>query len=201
MRRDKVLVGPEVVARLVPQQRPLSLVDCIVAWEDTPRPTILAARHISSNEEVFAGHFQELPLWPGCFTIEGLAQSCRALSTLERMASAADRDTVASSLHNLERWLRREPGHDEERARRTAEELGKWHGPGLLVGVEIRLTHPVRPGCRLDYRATLGRQIENLVRFEVEASVGDDLVARGTLTTARGPVSPPEGRRPQTRPG
>jgi 3-hydroxymyristoyl/3-hydroxydecanoyl-(acyl carrier protein) dehydratase len=187
MKRETILAGPGVADLLVPQRRPLSLLDCVVAWDEKPRPTIRAARHISSNEQVLAGHFPELAVWPGCFTIEGLAQSCRALSTLERLAEARERSAVVTALRNLERWLRREPGYDAEAARQTSADLRELQGPGLLVAVEIRLTRPVWPGCRLDYRVALERRMEDLVRFEVEASVSSEIVAHGTLTTARGP--------------
>src|SRR6185436_10703950 len=47
------------------------------------RPPFLTASHsISANEPVFAGHFTDLYLWPGVYTIEGLAQCCLLLRML-----------------------------------------------------------------------------------------------------------------------
>ncbi len=185
--RVKDLAGPEVLELLMPQRRPLWMVDVLVAWDDQGGPTLRAARHISANEEVFGGHFPELAMWPGTFTIEGLAQTCRALATLERLARACDRATVVASLANLGRSLRREPGFDPDAARRTASDIAALQGPGLLAAIDVRLTRPVRPGCRLDYRCVLGRELGDLVRFDVEASVAGEPVAHGSLTTARGP--------------
>jgi 3-hydroxyacyl-[acyl-carrier-protein] dehydratase len=179
------LWGMELVQELVPQRAPLLMVDSILRWDGEGSPIVHAARHIDLEEPVFAGHFPGQPVWPGVFTIEGLAQTCRILGTLERLAAECGRDEAKVSIHNLHRWLRGEQGSDSEAALLTKQQLSQMAGPGLLVAVELRLTRPVLPGSRLEYKATLQRTLDALVRFEVEASVRGETVARGALTTAR----------------
>jgi 3-hydroxyacyl-[acyl-carrier-protein] dehydratase len=179
------LFGREVIELLVPQREPLWMVDWVTAWEAAPRPTVQAARYISPAEPVLAGHFPGMPVWPGIYTVEGLAQSCRILGTLERLNAEADRADTLAALRNLQRWLSREPSADEETALRARDALLGLGGTGLLVATDMRFTRPVFPDCRITYRATLTRSFENLVRFDVEASVSGELVSRGTLTTAR----------------
>jgi 3-hydroxyacyl-[acyl-carrier-protein] dehydratase len=184
-RAGATLWGPEVIEHLVPHRRPLWLVDCVLAWDGAPRPTVSAARYISHAEPVFAGHFPERPVWPGAYTIEGLAQTCRILATLERLAAGGDRATFTADLRNLQRALRGESGADPAAARTTTDALRALGGPGLLASVDVRLTGPIHPGCRLDYRATIERALDDLVRFAVEASVDGEPVAHGTLTSSR----------------
>lgn len=184
-RNETPLWGLEVVQELIPQRAPLLMVDSVLRWDREASPVVHAARHIDLEEPVFAGHFPGQPVWPGVFTLEGLAQTCRILGTLERLAEGRDRSAARADVHNLQRWLRAEHGCDCEAAQLTKQQLASMAGPGLLVAVELRLTRPVLPGSRLEYRATLRRALDALVRFEVEASVQGETVARGALTTAR----------------
>jgi 3-hydroxyacyl-[acyl-carrier-protein] dehydratase len=182
---DTPVWGLELVRLLVPQRPPLLMVDCVVRWEGAGSPTLHAARYIDIEEPVFAGHFPGHPVWPGVFTIEGLAQTCRILATLERLAEGRARGEALDDVNNLQRWLRGEQGADADQALGTRDRLASMAGPGLLVAVELRLTRPVLPDSRLDYRATLQRALDAVVRFEVEALVRGETVARGALTTAR----------------
>jgi 3-hydroxyacyl-[acyl-carrier-protein] dehydratase len=66
------------VAALLPQRPPLLLVDRViaVATRERPRPALAAALEITGEETVLAGHFPGRPVWPGSYTLEGLAQTC-----------------------------------------------------------------------------------------------------------------------------
>lgn len=177
--------GRELVELLVPQREPLWMVDQVLGWEHTPQPTLRAARAIRSDEPVFAGHFPDQPVWPGIFTIEGLAQCCRILGTLEQLRAGADHAAVVTELSELGRALRGEPGADERAAEHGRIALRQLGGPGLLAATEMRFVRPVMPGCLLEYGTSIARVFDRLTRFEVEASVEAQLVARGTITTAR----------------
>lgn len=181
---DAPLCGAEVVARLLPQRPPLAMVDVVLEWKRGPKPSLRAARFVSASEPVFAGHFPDRPLWPGVFTIEGLAQSCRVLGTLERLAEARTAERTVEALRALERRLRGER-HDEADARALELELAAMAGPGLLVAVDVRFTSPVFPGSVLEFDVARVRSLDDLVRFEVAAAVAGRTVAEGTMTTAR----------------
>ena len=179
------LWGRELVLELVPQRPPLLMVDRVLRWNGDGRASLTASKQIDLSEPALAGHFPGQPVWPGVLTVEGLAQTCRMLGTLERLAAERSRAEVMARLDNLERWLRGISGVDEPSARETRSQLSSMNGPGLLVAIDLRWTRPVFPGGRLDYHATLQRRMDSLVRFDVEACVLGETVARGALTTAR----------------
>lgn len=55
----------------------------------------------------------------------------------------------------------------------------------FLATTQLKFTHPAVPGDVLLLRATAERSFAGLFRFNVEAAVGRDLVASGSLTLAR----------------
>jgi 3-hydroxyacyl-[acyl-carrier-protein] dehydratase len=57
----------------------------------------------------------------------------------------------------------------------------------LLAAADVKLTAPVLPGVRLDYLVVWTFSTDTLHRFDVEASVGNTISARGTLTLAQVP--------------
>ena len=188
-------LGPDVVQRLIPHRRPLLMVDRIESYEDGPQPTLHAARFITSNEPVFDGHFPGLHLWPGVYTIEGLLQSSNLLHIFyvaRQLTSAQgqDPDEIFSALKNLELGYRMRPGYQPALTERFATLLGAEPDPvsrgGVAGAIDVKLLAPVFAGQRLDYRVTLTRVLEELQRFEVEASVEGRTVAKGVVTSSRG---------------
>lgn len=199
-------LGPDVVQRLIPHRRPLLMVDRVESYEDGPQPTLRATRFISSNEPVFDGHFPGLHLWPGVYTIEGLLQTSNLLHILYVARQLVkeggeDPDSVFAALVNLERGYRFHPGYQPELTERFTALLGADPDPvsrgGLAGAIDVKLLSPVFAGQRLDYAVTLNRVVEQLQRFEVEASVAGRTVAKGVVTSSRGammrlPTAPKE---------
>jgi 3-hydroxyacyl-[acyl-carrier-protein] dehydratase len=147
-------LGTAEVMSLLPHRPPLLLVDHVQSVAFDP-PALCASKAISPSEPVFAGHFPGRPIWPGVYTIEGLAQSCALLGVL----------TAARS-----------NGEAAPAQRRTTG--------ALLVAVDVKLTRPVFAGQTLHYLVVHTHTIDSLLRFNVEARVSEGVVARGTLTTA-----------------
>jgi 3-hydroxymyristoyl/3-hydroxydecanoyl-(acyl carrier protein) dehydratase len=54
----------------------------------------------------------------------------------------------------------------------------------FLAGNQMKYSHPAVPGDRLELRATAEASFAGLFRFSVEASVGRDVIASGSLTLA-----------------
>jgi 3-hydroxyacyl-[acyl-carrier-protein] dehydratase len=77
-------LGREVIERLIPQRPPILMVDSVDRLEGR---ALAASKLIPVEDPVFASHFPSQPIWPGCFTIEGLAQSCQLLAVLGRLES------------------------------------------------------------------------------------------------------------------
>jgi 3-hydroxyacyl-[acyl-carrier-protein] dehydratase len=184
-------LGSNVIELLLPQRRPMVMVDQITAYSTSPRFTLYASKEISSNEIFFEGHFPGLHLWPGCLTIEGMGQTSALLITLQNICSGFEQhggtaEDAFDALRNLEMGYRMHPGFKADDAERFLAQL-RLAGKIMAVGaaVDVKLLRPVFPGQRLDYRATTAGEFGDMMRFEVEAMVGGDTVARGSMTGAR----------------
>jgi len=65
------------IKELLPHRYPFLLVDRVVEIE--PGERILAYKNITSNEDVFNGHFPNKPIFPGVMIIEAMAQAAGVL--------------------------------------------------------------------------------------------------------------------------
>lgn len=63
--------------------------------------------------------------------------------------------------------------------------LKGYRGPALLAAADVKLTAPVLPGQRLEYLVVWSFSADDVHRFDVEATVGNRVVAKGTLTLAQ----------------
>jgi 3-hydroxyacyl-[acyl-carrier-protein] dehydratase len=184
-------LGSEVIALLLPQRRPMLMVDAVTSFHPGPRPVLMAERHISANEVFFDGHFPGLHIWPGTLTLEGLGQTVAigmALVAMRRVVESegGDPDTVLEALRNLERGYRLHPGFRGEGALALLERMRPLQR-SLSVGAsaEVKFLQPVFAGQRLDYRAELTTELGDKVRAETEASVEGTPVVTAVLVGAR----------------
>jgi 3-hydroxyacyl-[acyl-carrier-protein] dehydratase len=184
-------LGSNVVELLIPQRRPMLMVDGVRVFIPGERPTLHATRHITANEIFFQGHFPHLHLWPGCLTIEGMGQASALLLAVHTIwassGEAGPGNAGLDGLRNLERGFRLHPGYDAAAADHFRAEIAR-HAPGSFsvgASVDVKLLHPVFAGQRLDYQVTLTHDHGSLARFAVEALVGATTVARGVMDGAR----------------
>lgn len=171
-------LGTAAIRRLLPHRPPLLLVDAVSAYAKEACG-LRASRTITSAEPVFAGHFPDLWLWPGVYTIEGLAQSCAlagAIEALERGCAEHGAELAKVALQ-LERW---EPLPPEGQALLS----GPLSRAPMLASVDVKLLRPVFAGQRLEYEVARSHRVDPLHRFDVEGIVDGHLVARGTITVA-----------------
>jgi 3-hydroxyacyl-[acyl-carrier-protein] dehydratase len=187
-------LGPDVIERLIPHRRPFLMVDSVLSYERGPRPTLRAARHISANEPVFAGHFPGLHLWPGVYTIEGMGQSTNLLHVIWSLeqgweGSGQDPADVLAALRNLELGYKLAPGYRAEASARLVAALADPELPsrmGMSAAVDVKLLAPVFAGQRLEFTVAQTHFIEGMLRFEVQAHVDGKQVAKGVMTSTRG---------------
>jgi 3-hydroxymyristoyl/3-hydroxydecanoyl-(acyl carrier protein) dehydratase len=113
---------------------------------------------------LLVAHFPMRPVWPGSYTIEGLAQAC-ALAGALSLTTGRGPEAGGSADPSVE---------------------GRPGPPPLIVlaAIRIKLTGVVTPPARLDYFAEQVGQVGDLLRFAVEAAVGGRPVAAGTLDVA-----------------
>lgn len=189
-------LGADTVAHLIPHRRPFVFLDGIEAYAREPRPTLVGHKHVSVNEPVFDGHFPGLSLWPGVYTVEGMGQAVNALLVLQSIIDEAERrgfdmTQVLDTLRAIDRRMRLGKRAPTEMETELLTHLGEpRHRVGLVGAMDIKLDAPVFAGCELTYHVTRTRMMESTHRFDVNASVGDVRVARGTMTsTVPGSVS------------
>ena len=72
----------EAVRSMLPHRPPLLLVDGVDGISTEP-PALRAHKILTASEPVFAGHFPQRAVWPGVYTVEGLAQTCALLGALQ----------------------------------------------------------------------------------------------------------------------
>ncbi len=187
MRRRSLSWGPELVGRLLPHRRPFAMVDTIDAFAIEPTPTLSARRAISHNEPVFDGHFPELPLWPGVYTIEALAQATNLLLVLVGLAQSHPEGVpgVSDELSRMSRALKLQPvrGGAQDLAE-ALERLKSATRFGVLTHADVKLKHPVFAGDTLGLHVRLLDETQGMLRVAVEATVGPQEVASGRLTVA-----------------
>ena len=177
-------LGPDVIQRLIPHRRPLVMVDRVHAYRHAPAPTLWASRQISSNEEVFSGHFPGFHLWPGVYTIEGLGQATLIGAIIaylvgDRVKGGGQPADIYTALRALERTTAQTFGHTVD-----PPDFGGAKAPraGVAGHVDVKFLAPVFAGCQLDYVVTMTHVVESLARFDVAAEVDGVPVARGTMT-------------------
>ncbi len=189
-------LGPDVVQLLLPHRRPLLMVDAVTGYLRAPRLELTACRHVTANEEVFAGHFPELHLWPGIYTIEGLGQCANVALVIEGLQRGfeergANAEDVVRLLRNEELGARLHPGYRPDLSALLRDALVAVPSRfGLSAAVDLKLLEPVFAGQRIDYRVARTHVVGDVDRFEVSAMVEGTPVAKGFMSSARRTIGP-----------
>ena len=189
-------LGSNVIDLMLPFKRPLALVDGIFSYHAEPQPRIRGCRHISANEPIFEGHFKDLHIWPGIYTQEGLGQTGTMLKVIHGLQNGwreagRDPEGILVALRNLELGYKLHPGFKPEVSAQLLQALPQAQRFVEMTGsVEMKFLRPVFAGQRLDYDVTLVKEFDNMLRFEAEASVGGEPVARGNITASVSKLRP-----------
>jgi 3-hydroxyacyl-[acyl-carrier-protein] dehydratase len=189
---EQLSLGAEVVQRLLPHRRPFLMVDRIESYARAPAPSLRSSRFISANEEIFAGHFPGLPLWPGVYTIEGMGQSCNLLEVVLSLQDALEArgrnaEDALAGLRMLEALTTLRPHPQAEALAQLVEALREpLRRMGMSAAVDVKLLAPVFAGQRLDYHVRRTLVMGDMRRFEVEAEVAGKLVAKGVMDSIIG---------------
>jgi 3-hydroxyacyl-[acyl-carrier-protein] dehydratase len=188
---DPLHLGPDVVQMLIPHRRPLLMVDAVTGYRRAPRLELTAFRLVTANEEVFAGHFPRLHLWPGVYTIEGLGQCVNVVTVVEGLQrgfeeQGARAEDALGLLQNEDLGFRLDPGYRAELSKLLRDGFARVVARfGVSAAVDVKLLEPVFAGQRIDYHVARTHVIGDVERFEVAAWVAGRPVARGFMTSAR----------------
>ena len=157
-------LGRAEVEALLPHRPPLLLVEAVEKYA-AEGPELWCSYPVPEGAPVLAGHFPGRPIWPGTYTIEGLAQACALALIVDAIARGDGEPDLAA------------------RIRARCERPGSA-GALFLVNVGVKLVRPVLPGDRLDYRVRATHRLDALCRLETSALVRGGEVAVGRLTVA-----------------
>ncbi len=169
------ILGADVLAYLFPIRHPMIMVDRITGYSPSPL-SITAERYIPANEPVFSGHFPNLKLWPGVYTIEGLRQTCYLLRVLQGL-DKADILSGAVELHKRQiLW----PRVDNAICNKVIDYLLSNRIPDPdLFSADIKLLEPVFAGSLVKYQVT--GDSGSFHSWLVNAMVNEKLVAKGII--------------------
>ena len=142
------------IKSLLTHRYPFLLVDRVT--ELTLNESITGYKNVTFNEPFFQGHFPELPIMPGVLIVEAMAQLCGVLGYKTLATEAADQpqDQQASSIC-------------------------------VITGIDnARFKRPVGPGDQLVLSAELQNRKQTLWKFQCQATVDGELVAKALVSVA-----------------
>ena len=78
-----IKMNREEIQKIIPQSDPILLADEVV--EMIPEKSIVTRFYVDPKMDVLRGHFPNEPVYPGVYTVEGMAQAvCILLLSIER---------------------------------------------------------------------------------------------------------------------
>lgn len=172
---EPFVIGADVITYLTGINHPMIMVDRIINYNSNPL-SLIAERYISANEPAFVGHFPNLRLWPGIYTLEGLRQSCYLLQILHKLEEA---DLLKNLLELHNRQILR-PQINHELCNNVIDYL-KWckmTDPDLF-SIRIKLLEPVFAGSLVRYHCL--KKSNDPHCFSVNAVVNERVIAEGEI--------------------
>ena len=126
----------EWITSILPHRYPMLFVDRVLEIEAGKR--IVAIKNVTSNEEVFLGHFPDHPVVPGVLLVEGLAQAGAILL----LHDDPDRESKIPYFMTIEKAKFRQPAV-----------------PGDQLRYEIEVLRRRPRHCRLQGRVLVGETV------------------------------------------
>lgn len=172
---EQFIVGADVIAYLSPFKHPMIMVDRIVHYNSIPL-SLIAEKYISANEPAFVGHFPNMKLWPGVYTLEGLRQCCFLLNILKDLEEA----DLLKGLTELQNRHMLRPQINHELCHSVIDYLKEKniYDPDLYA-TSTKFLEPVFAGSLITYHCM--RDENNLHNWSVKALVNDRLIAKGRI--------------------
>ncbi|AEP36647.1 (3r)-hydroxymyristoyl-[acyl-carrier-protein] dehydratase [Taylorella asinigenitalis 14/45] len=129
----------EIMSR-IPHRYPMLLVDRVL--EMIPAKRIVAIKNVTINEPFFTGHFPDMPVMPGVFIIEAMAQCAAIFSFAKPNSSVVEKQEEIYYL----------VGVDETRFRKPVV-------PGDQLRFEVDAIRISKVMCKYDAKAYVDDQL------------------------------------------
>jgi 3-hydroxymyristoyl/3-hydroxydecanoyl-(acyl carrier protein) dehydratase len=174
-KNDRFIIGADAISYLSAVKYPMIMVDKITDYQSDPL-SLVAERYVSANEPAFVGHFPNLKLWPGIYTLEGLRQSCHLLIMLNELEKA----DLLKGLQELHKRQILRPQIDHKLCEKVLDYLKtcKISDPDLF-SLNIKLLEPVFAGSLIQYHVY--KDEPESFHFTVEAMVDERIIAKGII--------------------
>jgi 3-hydroxyacyl-[acyl-carrier-protein] dehydratase len=117
------------IERLIPHRWPILMVDRIIEYDQEAK-RIVGIKGVTANEWYFQGHFPGLPVMPGVFQVEALAQTMAVY--VAKQPGFGDRIGLFAGIDEV-RFKRVVSPGDVLRLEVTMEKLGSRFGRGRGV--------------------------------------------------------------------
>ncbi len=75
------------IRELLPHRYPMLMLDRVL---DYTNDSLTAIKNVTSNEQVFQGHFPHMPIFPGVLILEAMVQASAVMASLALEAKADD---------------------------------------------------------------------------------------------------------------
>ena len=172
---EQFIIGSDVIAYLTPYKHPVIMVDRIVHYSSNPL-LLIAERYVSANEPVFTGHFPNMKLWPGIYTLEGLRQTSYLLHVMHELEKA---DLLLGLLELQKRqMLRPQVNHKLCQSVLDYLETKKMVDSDLYT-TGLKFLEPIFAGTLITYHCM--RDESDHQCYSVKALVDERLVAKGRI--------------------
>ena len=173
--KGQFIIGADVIYYLTSVKHPMIMVDRIVSYHSEPL-SLIAERYVSANEPAFTGHFPNMKLWPGIYTLEGLRQSCFLLYVLHELEKA---DLLKGVIELQNRQILR-PQINHTLCQSVLDYLKerKLSDPDLF-SLSLKFLEPVFAGSLIKYHCL--RDDHDVHYWSVKAVVDERVIAKGTI--------------------
>jgi 3-hydroxymyristoyl/3-hydroxydecanoyl-(acyl carrier protein) dehydratase len=173
--KGQFVIGADVIAYITRVKHPMIMVDRIISYHSDPL-SLIAERYVSANEPAFTGHFPNMKLWPGIYTLEGLRQACHILHILQELEKA---DLLKGVIElNNRQTLRPRINHELCQSVIDYLKNRKMSDPDFF-SMNIKFLEPVFAGSLIKYHCC--RDDEDLHSWSVQAVVDERIIAKGII--------------------
>jgi 3-hydroxymyristoyl/3-hydroxydecanoyl-(acyl carrier protein) dehydratase len=173
---------------LLPHRPPFLMVDSIISHKSGKNPSLLANYTIKNKESLYFTSETD-DHWPSTYVMEGLGQSCNLLiviTALEKGLMKANHrfnsmDEVFSKLLDNENDVATVilKGILHQRQLETFSSIG------FMGAADMAITGHARQGQVISYEVQLTQAFGSLFHSVVKAYINNNLIAHGTLVSAR----------------